>query len=369
MRTMTALHLLAAVPVLRLTLWFTLASVLTSFVLTAILVAEHVKWTHDGRRRERARAELEPIVSGLLGTKDPVRAAAELHAIVAGLGPTERAVAATLVIDLAQHASQTEREALRRLLDGAGAVELAERGTHRRSPWRRALACETLGKIGAADSVPVLLERLDDRRPEVRIAAVRALGELGSPDVARALTTAFLERRCAPTAVVNDALRKLEDAGAVAFDRGSRSDDAVVRVSSCYGLAATASLDPSGTRRRLVTVLSSDTDPAVRTAAAAALGIVGGTSAPGELVAATQDGDVRVRRAAAKALGSFDEPAAIESLAVMTDDDDRETALRAAEALLALSARSLAGPAARAQLAASTSWSVRYAQVVAEIVG
>jgi HEAT repeat protein len=38
-----------------------------------------------------------------------------------------------------------------------------------------------LGKIGARHSVPVLLERLEDRRPEVRMAAVRALGDIGSP--------------------------------------------------------------------------------------------------------------------------------------------------------------------------------------------
>jgi HEAT repeat protein len=59
-------------------------------------------------------------------------------------------------------------------------VELGEKGTRRLSPWRRALACEALGTIGAQRSVPVLLERLEDRRPEVRIAAVNALGDIRS---------------------------------------------------------------------------------------------------------------------------------------------------------------------------------------------
>ena len=216
--------------------------------------------------------------------------------------------------------------------------------------------------------MPVLLERLGDRRPEVRVAAVRALGDIGSPEAAPALTSAFLERRCAPTNVVNDALRRIGPEGAAAFERGARSDLPIVRISSCFGLAATISTGGDVARRSLSDLLSSDREARVRTAAAAAYGIVGGGEAPAALLAATRDVDVRARRSAVKALGSFDDPAAVEPLAASAADDDRETALRAAEALIALEKRPSAKSAARARLASSPSWSVEYARRVAEVV-
>ena len=180
----------------------------------------------------------------------------ELRPVVARLDDQERPIAGALLLDLAQQASSSDRERLRRTLEETGAVELAEEGTRRRSPWRRAFACEVLGKIGAERSVPVLLERLGDRRPEVHVAAVRALGDIGSPEAAPALTSAFLERRCAPTNVVNDALRRIGPEGAAAFERGARSDLPIVRISSCFGLAATISTGGDVARRSLSDLLS-----------------------------------------------------------------------------------------------------------------
>jgi HEAT repeat protein len=236
------------------------------------------------------------------------------------------------------------------------------------SPWRRALACELLGKIGARRSVPALLARLTDRRPEVRMAAVRALGDIGSAEAVPALTEAFLERRGAPTNVVNDALRRIGAEAATAFERGIASPDPVVRVSSCFGLAAIAG-EAGDPAYRLAEVLDSDFDAQVRTAAAAALGIVGGERAPAALLGATGHAEVHVRRSAVKALGSFDDPSAGETLAARAEDEDRETALRAAEALLALARRPRAAPEARARLESSRAWAVEYARKVAEVSG
>ena len=89
-------------------------------------------------------------------------------------------------------------------------------------------------------SVPALLARLEDRRPEVRAAAVRALGDIGSDEAIPALTKAFLERRAAPTNVVAGALRQIGGQSAPAFEQGIRSADPVVRVVSCFGISALA---------------------------------------------------------------------------------------------------------------------------------
>jgi HEAT repeat protein len=142
-------------------------------------------------------------------------------------------------------------------------VELGESGTRRFSPWRRALACEALGKIGAPRSVPALLERLKDRRPEVRMAAVRALGDIGSADAVPALGEAFLERRVAPTDVINDALRRIGGEAGTVFERGLVTTDPIVRCSSCFGLAAVAAERP-GAVWRLAEVLALESNVRAR---------------------------------------------------------------------------------------------------------
>jgi HEAT repeat protein len=132
---------------------------------------------------------------------------------------------------------------------------------------------------------------------------------------------------------------------------------------------AAAELAPEKAERLLASLLSADSDASVRTAAAAALGILGGERIPPELHAAVLDADVRVRRAAVKALGSFDDPAAIDRLLETVDDDDRETSIRAAEALNVLTDAPTAGATAAAGARDSGAWSVAYARALAEVTG
>ncbi len=231
---MSALSVPLASAGIRVTFWVLGVAVVVIGVLIAIGVARHFESDRADRRRERVRGELEPLFARFFETADRARLAAELHPAFMRMDAAERPVAAVLVANLMQDASFSQREPMRAALDQSGIVELGHRGTRRLSPWRRALAC---GRIGHSRSVPVLLKRLEDRRPEVRIAAVRALGDIGSAEAVPALADAFLERRCAPTNVVNDALRRIGGESAPAFERGAGSPDPIVRLSSCYGLA------------------------------------------------------------------------------------------------------------------------------------
>lgn len=349
------------------TLWILAVSTAMILILIAIGVSRHVESVRAVRRRETVERELGPLFSRFLETEDPTHLAEQLRPAMLRLDAAHRPVAALFTIDLMGEASSpAEREALRRALEQGGIIELGERGTRRFSPWRRALACETLGKIGAPRSVPVLLERLKDRRPEVRMAAVRALGDIGSAEAVPELGEAFLERRVAPTDVINDALRRIGGEAGTVFERGVVTTDATVRCSACFGLAAIASQRP-GAVWRLAEVLALDSNVRVRAAAAAALGIVGGDEVPDPLLAATNDPEVTVRRAAVKSLGSFDDPASGQTLDEHTEDEDRETALRAAEALFALAQRPRAAAEAHARLESSSAWAVEYARTVAEV--
>jgi hypothetical protein len=321
-----ALVFAAVVAPLRLTLWVVAVATAVVIGLIAIVMARHVQGVRADLRREHVRAELAPVFSRFLETEDQGRLADELRPAFLRMDAAHRPVAAALVTDLMSEASLSQREQLRNALEQAGIVELGERGTRRLSPWRRALACEMLGRIGADRSVPALLQRLQDRRPEVRMAAVRALGEISSKDAVPALSEAFLERRVAPTNLVNNALRRIGGEAAPAFERGIESEDPIVRISSCFGLSGIAAQHGVGAVR-LSEVLASDSDARVRAAAAAALGIVGGGNAPPELPVATTDPDVHVRRSAVRALGSFDDPTTGETLVACTEDEDRETAM------------------------------------------
>jgi len=351
---------------LRLTVWVLAVATAVIVVVIAFGVARHVESIRADRRRRSVHGELGPVFSRFFESEDPARLAAELRPAFLRMNAAERPVAAVLVADQMQAAPPAQREKLRSALEQAGIVELGERGTRRLSPWRRALACEMLGKIGADRSVPALLERLEDRRPEVRVAAVRALGHVGSVDAVPVLSAAFLERRVAPTNVVADALRRIGGDAGPTFERGVASADPIVRVSSCYGLAALASTH-GGAVYCLAGVLASDADSRVRAASAAALGIAGGGNAPAELLGAAADPDVHVRRSAVRALGSFDDPGSSDTLDGCTEDEDREVAIRAAEALLALTGRPRAAPEAHARLESSSAWAVEYARTIAEV--
>jgi HEAT repeat protein len=358
-------RVLLVVTPLRLTLWVLAVAGAAVLALLGLVIARHLEWGRAERARERVRGMLEPVFSRFLETQDP-HIAEELRPAFLRMDATERPIAALLAIKVLAEASPDQREQLRDMLEDAGIVELGERGTRRLSPWRRALACEALGKIGSRRSVPALLARLEDRRPEVRMAAVRALGDIGSVDAVPALRDAFLESRVAPTSILMDALRRIGGEARTAFERGFASTDSIVRIASCYGLSGIRDARDEAVPR-LGEVLASDSDAQVRAAAASSLGIVGGSDAPRPLLRATVDPDVLVRRAAVKALGAFDDPTTGETLDERTEDEDREVAIRAAEALLALTHRPRAASQARARVESSSAWAVEYARKVAEV--
>ena len=348
--------------------WTLLGLLALNALLFLLIVVHRQYWLFLARRRDRIGARLAPFVERLTCEGDPQLIGEQLRPVIASLGREERPVAAWLLCDLMRGASEPTRASVQEVLRETGAIELVERGTRRRTPWRRALACEILGTIGAERSVPVLVERLGDRRREVRTAATRALGAIGSTAGAPALTTMFLECTGVPTGVAYDALRALGPGGGETFRRGLESPSPVVRVASCFGIAALAAEgDETAAVERLVGVLAEDRDARVRSAAAKALGVVGGAAPPPALVGAVDDPELRVRREAVGALGSFDAPLSADLAADATLDVDREVALRAAESLLALSSAPRAGQEARAALISASAWSIAYVRTTAEL--
>jgi HEAT repeat protein len=353
-----------------------------ALVLVSLIVLRE-NWALRRRQRDRIRPRMEELVARLLADDDPEHAAAEFRAATRSLGRQARPVLAWLVLDIAQDADERTRTHLREVLARGGAIDIAERGAQGRIAWRRLISIEFMGAFSGERSVPLLAGLLEDRRKDVRIAAARALGAIGSPQGAPALTKAFLERRSVPPGIAHDALRRLGPAGADAFRRGLAAPESTLRVASCFGLAATA--DGREAAARLEEVLDHDPAASVRAAAAKALAQIAtgappahaeagappahvtAGAAPEALARAARDDEPQVRREAVAALGHYDDPGQVELLAELMGDDDRETALRAAEALRALAYAPLAAVPARRAFDASSGWATEHVRTVAEL--
>ena len=348
-------------------LWVFFGLFAANVLLFAAIVYEREQWRAQERKRGRIQQRLGPVTERLLVGGDPRGLADELRRVIEGLRRSSRPVAAWLVMDRLGGADEAARRAVCGVLEECGAVDLAERATRQRTPWRRALACEFLGVIGTERSVDVLVARLRDGRAEVRTAAALALGELGYAAAAQPLTELFLRREGVPLGVAHDALSRLGTAGAGAFRRGLDSPDATVRVTSCFGIVEGATGGGPEPLALLQRRLRDDGEPRVRAAAASAVQRLAGEVAPDGLLAARHDAAAVVRRAAARSLGAFGDPAAVEALADLLSDRDRETTLRAAESLLALADAPRTGEASRAVLAGSRSWAVESVRREAEL--
>src|SRR5437762_323005 len=160
-------------------------------------------------------------------------------------------------------------------------LERARKRTRRPGAVGRASAAELLGAAAHEPALPELTMLLEDRDPDVRSAAARALGKLGDPAAVPALLAALEGRRTVPAGVVTMGLLHI-------------------------GPTAAASL---------VDGLDSRYSPAARAIAAELLGRLGGFQAADELIGALRaDPDPGVRAAAARALGRMGVPRAVAPL-------------------------------------------------------
>lgn len=168
-------------------------------------------------------------------------------------------------------------------------------------PRVRRVAAEVLGAFKLEPATLQALGRaLSDADMDVRLAAVRALGDSAEPDAALAL------------------LGHIDDSNA-------RLQVAVIEALAKVG-------DP----RSVVPLIGKiqDARAAVRRAAANALGVLGGERVAGALVLALGDSDARVRLAAVTALGKQRAVESTEALLSIADgDSETEVRIAAIEAL------------------------------------
>jgi len=352
--------------------WFWLVTAIiigVLFVLNLLVfVAVHVRrLTGDAHRREahRFRESVGPdLVDKTLAPPVSQGAVRAVGRQVRRLGATARAEYSLMLMEQLKDASPEDRAAMLEGMRRAGAVDRALLGTRRLAPWRRAWAAHILGLAGAEEAVPRLIETLADRDAEVRKAVARSLGQIGGPQVVAPLRELFLGPGRVNSGAVYDAMIDLGPLAGPVFKEGLESPNRFVRVPAAYGAAEV--LDPAEARSLLGPLLE-DSFASVRTAAASALGKVGGERLGEELARACRDDEHIVRRAAVAAIASYDDPEAVQIAARALDDPDRDTAIAAGQALVQLSRRPHAGHVAQAVIAERHDWPIERAQILASV--
>jgi HEAT repeat protein len=296
--------------------------------------------------RRRSDPDLLAFLRELIAQPDPeLRAAA---ATLLGLVPGAAAV--EIILAALPDAAEREQEQLAGVLEGLPPEELPLLIPRLLDPAPpiRLRAAQVLGRRGCRAAVPALLTLLEDATGHVRGAAAAALGAIGDP-VATAALTALLRdpfpdvRESAMEAIVALGRRGEPERTLVLAllepHLAAAEEDIAAAVIRIAGRLRGGALAP-----RLAAALRDDRGE-VRRAAAEALGAIGGPAAVEALRTALTDEDVAVRREAVVRLGVVRDAAAVPLLLPMLQDDDLWVRVRTVQALAAFE-----HPAARAAL-------------------
>lgn len=248
-----------------------------------------------------------------------------------------RAVVADLLLETMPKLRGSARDELAELFDEAGFTAQYLHGLSSSQAWRRAVAAQALGNLGARRAAGDLLNLLADPAPDVRLAAARALGKLGMPEVIEPLIQAYTRGALAYGPVATSILRIGHAAGLPLIDYLHHPEPEVRALAArLLGVLDVFEAGPS-----LVEALS-DEDARMRTAAAGSIGRLGIENAALPLMRALSDDRAEVRLAAVAALGQGEDHSVAGVLRLALSDEVYEVRRAAADALVALGAPGIA---------------------------
>ena len=204
------------------------------------------------------------------------------------------------------------------------------------NPDLRKKAAQDLGSAKQRRAVPSLIKVLQDGDPQVRLAAIRALGAIGHPASADPLMSSLVHppsnaksRSEAECQALAEALAGVGSGAVKPLVQALSSEDKEARRWAAHALGLVK--DPQATEP-LVKKLD-DSRSEVRKAAALALGEIGDSRALDALIKALANRDPETRRAAAEGLGSIRSEAGVPALVRAAADPGEPVQLAAIEAL------------------------------------
>ncbi len=258
------------------------------------------------RWREHRRAALNALARTWLlelATGDDARVAGARSRVAALDRRQWKALEPTVVSLLAKVKGEL-RSSLVSLFDERGTTEHARHGLAsggRFRQVRRARAAALLGSLGNQDAWAPLCAVLEDRSLAVRIAAARALGQIGVAGAARPLLGKLAGSRRVPSDIVAYALIQLGPGAGRDLVQAVSHEEPLVRAVAVEILGRTGAVSAVQT---LIAALRGDRSEEVRIRAARAIGRLGMLAGVAPLLTIIDAGEsTTLRAAAAAALG------------------------------------------------------------------
>ncbi|MRR33385.1 HEAT repeat domain-containing protein [bacterium] len=323
----------------------------------------------DRNPQERAAAEIDALLKGVQGTSvvdglltlrdtPDIRMQRALITILGTIGDA-RAVSSILRACVNESLLPDCLHALRNL--GADTESILEEEFSSADEGEKATILRICGEMGERGALPLARKGMDDPAPQVREAAVRAVGRMGLVDLVHEVAalledfdqdvrTASLETLALLSGSAAPLVAEIAVSLAVGTDPDKRrnaaflcgvlrdeerlallmkDEDDLVRRTAVQGMAALASNDAV----QHLTLSLTDENPEVRIAAATALGATGREDALEPLALVTRDEDPWVRCAALRSLGRIGGPRALEAIEATLEGAFGLVCLAALEAL------------------------------------
>src|SRR5882672_7136300 len=248
----------------------------------------------------------------------------------------DREIVETIVLDAFEAAGPEESARLLKFLRASGLIEKRIFEARQLTGWRRMKALVALGRTRAPEGIPALAEGLRDRDLETRLAALRGLGRMASPQAAEEILAWVGERGLSvpalplQSALVQCCAERPQLLLPYVQHAAGPLREVLGRV---LGEVATPSLGLD-----LLQFVGDDLDE-LRAAAARAMSHTKSGLAFDLLNELARDPIWFVRLRAIVSLGKLSDPRAIPSLLRGLMDSNRLVRLRAAEALVELETR------------------------------
>lgn len=252
-------------------------------VTTVVAHASDPAWA-DVLRFYAGMASAEPLIQHLLGTPDDLflsrlwTTASLLAATPPGREPWRKGLMARLAQLLMNDRlpALLRDQALVALVDSgeSGVGLLFKRAMNHPDPHLRARATLGLGALGQEQDLPLIRDSLDDADPDVRLAAINALGYLGlrgSEPALELIVATMVEAEDEVQRVAAETLADLGPEGLAVLRDGAKDQDLMIRRAAAYGLAAVG--EPWV--REILEEMQRDDEWLVRNAAVEALAIMG----------------------------------------------------------------------------------------------
>jgi len=298
-------------------------------VLVAVAYLVLHRWTVNllEHYTERRRRHFEPYVLNLLNNSTAT------ESLTRGLSAGDRKFIEEFLLQQASQLKGQDRHNMTTVFEKVSYVKSEMSALHSRRWWRRLEAAINLGTMQSQMAVTALIDAVRDPIEDVRLAAVRALGQLNEPRGLRLLFDAIEEGdRWIGSSIVEAIIDMGREATPEIVNRlkSTRNTNArLLYVQLCGLLRITIALGS-------LLLLLRDPDKETRISTVRALGQIGDVSAVESLNIALDDESWEVRAEAAKSLGVLEDKQALEKLKQALSDENWWVRHNTAEALYQL---------------------------------